>query len=712
MMDNLFSQELNKNQYEAVINTEGPLLILAGAGSGKTKTLTYRIFYLLATKKAKTDQILAVTFTNKAANEMRERIAKLLNLNSANYNFMPYMGTFHGISVKILRTDGDYLKMSKNFLIFDEADQLSLLKKIYKKLLINEKSFPLRQVAYYISSAKSELITPNKYKDQYLDNPVQKMVADIYPIYSKELKNLNALDFDDLILKTVQLFRKYPKVLAKWQDKFKYILVDEYQDTNNAQYQLIKLLSSKNQNIAVVGDDWQSIYSWRGADYRNILNFEKDYQNVKVVKLEQNYRSTANILNAAYMVISKNNQRSDKKIWTKSDPGLEVQLTQVSNERKEAQNIVSIIQSKINTLKYNYKDFAVLYRTNAQSRVIEELFVRYNIPYQIIGGVRFYDRKEIKDLIAYLRLIYQPNDLVSFLRIVNLPARGIGPRSIALFNQFLEENGNLQKALSRVQECNQLTPKAKKGFNEIHNLISELKEISHNASLVGLIDALIRKLNYLSYLDDGTIQSESRQENVKELLSVANEYLDLGLDGFLEEVALISDLDKADFKKDSVTLMTVHSAKGLEFPIVLMPGLEEGIFPHTKALYDSNQMEEERRLMYVGMTRAMKELYLFYANTRLLYGGLNHNPPSRFLSDIDGEFRIEPDNLENEEIKDDLFNQNEPHYIPDLEKGDQVRHTLFGEGTVVEIDQSNVVVYFKQRGIKKLNLDYTNIQKL
>ncbi len=711
-MDNLFSRELNPNQYQAVINTEGPLLILAGAGSGKTKTLTYRIFYLLTTKKADTDQILAVTFTNKAAKEMRDRIGKLLNLNSSGYNFMPFMGTFHGIAVKILRKDGEYLKMSKNFIIFDEADQLSLLKKIYKKLGIDQKNYPLRQCAYYISSAKTELISPNKYKEQYLINPAQKIAADIYPIYEEELRKLGALDFDDLILKTVQLFKKYPEVLARWQDKFKYILVDEYQDTNNAQYQLIKLLSSKNQNIAVVGDDWQSIYSWRGADYRNILNFEKDYKNVRVVKLEQNYRSTANILDAAYMVISKNNQRSDKKIWTKSDSGMPVQILQVSNERAEVENIISIIQSKVNASKNSYKDFAILYRTNAQSRVIEEIFVRYNIPYQIIGGVRFYDRKEIKDLIAYLRLIYQPNDLISFLRIVNVPTRGIGPKSIALFNQFLDKHNNLQNALGLVLKCDELTPKAKESFNQIYKLINDLRDISKNTSLVGLIDSLIRRLNYLNYLDDGTIQSESRQENVKELLSVANEYIDLGLDGFIEEVALISDLDNADFKKDSVTLMTVHSAKGLEFPIVLMPGLEEGIFPHTKALYDNNELEEERRLMYVGMTRAMKELYLFYANTRLLYGGLNHNPPSRFLSDIDGEFKIESDNLGTTEIKQSLFDQNEPHYVPDLVEGDQVRHSIFGEGTVVEIDQSFVAVYFKNKGIKKLNLDYANISKL
>lgn len=707
-MEKELAKELNSEQLKAVLKTEGPLLILAGAGSGKTKTLIYRIFYLLAQKMANYDQILAVTFTNKAALEMRRRIAKLLNLSEESFYFMPFMGTFHKICTKILKEDGDIIGIGRNFLIYDQSDQLNLIKKIIKSLGVNEKTHPPKLIQYYLSSAKNELINPEEYSSSNLENSTQKLASEVYFFYEKELRKLGALDFDDLILKTVLLLRNNPLILKKYTEKFKYILIDEYQDTNSAQYELIKLLVNKQKNIAVVGDDWQSIYSWRGANFKNILNFEKDYPKATIIKLEQNYRSTSSILEAAYQVISKNNLRSEKRLWTNTGEGKPVQIIQVSNEREEAERIIQIIQSEVNIGKRRYQDFAILYRTNAQSRSIEEMFVRYNIPYQIVGGVRFYDRKEIKDLLAYLRLIYQPEDFVSLSRIVNIPKRGIGPKSLIKFNQFALERGSYYLALKQIDILDSLSPKIKQSFQDLFTLISELKEISKEASLVGLIDSLIRRIDYLNYLDDGTIQSESRQENVKELLSVASEYIDLGLEGFLEEVALISDIDQVNFNHDRVTLMTLHTAKGLEFPVVIMPGLEEGLFPHSKALFDNNELEEERRLCYVGMTRAMQELYLIYAYSRLLYGGIMHNPPSRFLTDIDGDFKTEGTlSFENQEVE----SNDEPRYIPDLNKGDKVRHQIFGQGEVVDISDDFVAIYFAGRGIKKLNLDYANLEK-
>ncbi len=711
-MNNDLLTGLNLAQIEAVKTTEGPLLIQAGAGSGKTKTLTHRIAYILQQGLADSNSILAVTFTNKAANEMRHRVAKVLNIDAQNRLFMPFMGTFHSICVKILRIDGDYLKISRNFIIFDDSDQLSVLKKLAKKLLIDTKSYSLRSILSYISSAKSELISPQEYGEVAL-NPTQKIAAQLYPLYENELKQNNALDFDDLILKTVQLFTNNPDVLKKWQDKFQYIMVDEYQDTNLSQYQLIKLLAVKTNNLAVVADDWQSIYSWRGADFRNILNFEKDYKNTKIIKLEQNYRSTAEILNAAHSIISKNQNRSDKKLWTEKGQGQPVQIIQVNNERNEAESIISQIKQKLDSGQFkSYKDFAVLYRTNAQSRSIEEAFVRYAIPYHIVGGVRFYDRKEIKDIVAYLRLIYQPNDLASLERIVNVPRRAIGPKSLSLFLDFVNLKGSIKVALEEIESEPRLSSKARQGFSQINDIINSIAKLQDTVPLSGMIDSLIRRLDYLSFLDDHTIQSESRIENVKELLSVANEYQDLGLEGFLEEVALISDLDQKSFNLETVTLMTLHAAKGLEFPVVFMTGMEENIFPHSRSLYDNSEMEEERRLCYVGMTRAMQELYLLYTAHRMLFGGIQHNAPSRFLSEIDGQFITDSNySFSMTDTVEDEYNQ-EPYYLPDFNPGDQIKHAVFGVGTITELSGDNASVYFKGQGMKKLNLSFAKLEKL
>lgn len=1069
---------LNPEQLRAVETTDGPLLILAGAGSGKTKTLTHRIAHLISSNLATPYNILAVTFTNKAAREMRERVALLLGENAENRGFMPYMGTFHGICVRLLRMDGESIGVPRSFVIFDESDRQAAIKQASKQLMIDEKAFPARLLSGLISGAKNDLVGPHDYAG-LANTPAANMAAKVYPLYEQALKEASALDFDDLINKTVLMFQTKPEVRKKWQQQFKYIMIDEYQDTNSAQYQLVKMLVNDQKNIAVVGDDWQclppgtpvttisgekaienvrtgdlvmaasgygaqnyfkitcrkkfnfkgnlvsittesgktikctpshilfsrwtvsdkyfvylmhskqkgyrigiakgtrfdgktydtglrvranqeradrmwvikvcdnrqeavyqealhsykygipmtvfkalkgidahmgqdkidelfkqinteerakelmlekslhydyphfapkatvrnglkrvninvvlfgdrrnsarspwsasrisanttnrddlsifenmgcsvragrastyrsemhkldygsieeslnqlsgfiredfqinkyafltnkklnfmpasqlhpgmliatqqdgqitddlvikveqepysgyvydldvdqvhnyiasgvvvhnSIYSWRGADFRNILRFEKDFRDCTIIKLEQNYRSTKNILDAAHAVITKNSQRSDKTLWTEEGDGLPVQVVQVGSERAEGEAIVRRINMGVESGRRRCRDYAVLYRTNAQSRTVEETFVRYNIPYRVVGGVRFYDRKEIKDIMAYLRLVFQPEDRVSFERIVNVPARGIGAKSVQSFNEWRQQNGfSLEEGLNRVLECGQLTPKAKNSLNELGDILVSLRRIVDDTAVSGIIESLIRRIDYYHYLEDGTPQGEARVENVKELLSVATEYNESGLAGFLEEVALVSDLDSADMGSDAVTLMTLHSAKGLEFPVVFMVGMEESILPHSRALYDQNEMEEERRLCYVGMTRARQELYLTYASSRLLYGGVQHNPPSRFIAEIDGEVA----NAGQEEYSglpnfNDPFapspKNDEPRYVPDISEGDTVKHQVFGSGTVVEIQGDTAVIYFKGKGTRKLNLSFAPIEKL
>jgi DNA helicase-2/ATP-dependent DNA helicase PcrA len=713
---------LNTEQARAVETTEGPLLILAGAGSGKTKTLTHRIAYLIANHKATPYNILAVTFTNKAAREMRERVAVLLGENPDNRSFMPFMGTFHSICVRLLRQDGEQVGLPRNFVIFDESDRLSAIKQASKTAMIDEKSFPPRTLASLISSAKNDLVTPQEFLGVG-SGPVHRAAAQIYPLYEKILKDAAALDFDDLIARTVYMLQTQSALRKKWQQQFKYIMIDEYQDTNAAQYKLIKLLTSADQNVAVVGDDWQSIYSWRGADFRNILNFERDYPKTTVIKLEQNYRSTKSILDAAHAVITKNSQRSDKKLWTEAGSGKPIDIVQVANERAEGEAIVRRIKNAVDARFRNYRDFAILYRTNAQSRAVEETFIRYGIPYRIVGGQRFYDRKEIKDLMAYLRLVYQPEDRVSFERIVNVPTRGIGTKSLENFYAW-QRAGNLtlQEALDTANEHPHLTSKARKGLLELGDILRTIRGQLDEITLPILLESLIRRIDYYAYLDDRTPQGDSRQENVRELVGVAKSYEDLGLDGFLEEVSLVSDIDNAELSSNAVTLMTLHAAKGLEFPVVFMTGLEETIFPHSRALYDQAEMEEERRLCYVGMTRAREELYLCYATSRMLFGGMQHNPPSRFLSEIDGQFQVDSvslggsawQNSYDQTIEDDYSQvvPEEPRYVPELNEGDQVQHTVFGTGTVMEIDGDNVTVYFKGRGAKKLNTAFAPLKKL
>jgi DNA helicase-2/ATP-dependent DNA helicase PcrA len=711
---------LNPEQRRAVETTEGPLLIQAGAGSGKTKTLTHRIAYLIASQKATPFNILAVTFTNKAAKEMRTRVGQLLGADPDNRSFMPYMGTFHGICVRLLRQDGESIGIPRSFVIFDESDRQSAIKQASKQVSIDEKAFPPRLIGGLISSAKNEMLSPTAYASA-ANSPAQKAAAEVYPLYQQALHDASALDFDDLINRTVQMLQKFPSIAEKWQRQFSYIMIDEYQDTNTAQYTLIKKLTGKDNNLAVVGDDWQSIYMWRGADFQNILNFEKDYKDCTIIKLEQNYRSTKNILAAAHAIITKNQQRSDKELWTEAGDGLPVQMLQVSSERAEGDAIIRRIRGGVDGGVRHLKDYAVLYRTNAQSRSIEEAFVHYGIPYRVVGGVRFYDRKEIKDLVAYLRLIFQPEDRISFERIVNVPSRGIGARSVENFMQWKGQR-SLLEALTTASECSEVTAKARKNLSELGDALARLRAIVDETTVAGLIDALLRRIGYLEYLSDGTPQGETRQENVKELLSVAQEYQDVGIEGFLEEVALVSDLDSADFNGDAVTLMTLHAAKGLEFPVVFLVGLEESIFPHSRALYDQNEMEEERRLCYVGMTRAREELYMLYATSRMLYGGVQHNPPSRFLSEIDGSFQTDSGSIDSTisawpsaagyDDSSQMHPDDEPRYVVELEEGDSVRHQIFGKGTVMEINGETAIIYFKGKGARTLNLSFAPLEKL
>lgn len=710
-MDTSTLAGLNEAQKQAVVHKDGPLLILAGAGSGKTKTLTHRIAQLLE-DGVPSASILAVTFTNKAAKEMRERLGHITGEDASNRSFMPWMGTFHSICVRMLRIDGEHIGIPHNFIILDESDRLSLVRQAMKQLHIAEKSFTPRGLASQISSAKNDLVSPSEYAE-VARLPQQKVVADVFPVYERLKKDTAALDFDDLIAEAVRLLKSSDELRDIWRRRFQYIMIDEYQDTNAAQYRLIKLLINDAQNICVVGDDWQSIYSWRGADFTNILNFERDFPGAVVVKLEQNYRSTKPILDAAYNIITKNTNRTDKKLITDRHSGLPVQLLYAGSELHEAESIITRIKSSVEQGSRQYRDMAILYRTNAQSRAIEEMCIRYSVPYRIVGGTRFYDRKEIKDIVAYLRLLYQPFDRPSFLRVVNVPTRGLGATSIEKFLAWQQQTSmSLIDALGAVDLCQGLTPRARTAFKELGEALQSLTGIIEESSLAELIELVIKRFKYLDFLDDGSAQAEDRMANVRELVSDAKERLDMDLPGYLEELALLSDLDTANDSHNAITLMTLHAAKGLEFPVVFMAGMEETVFPHSRALFDAEQMEEERRLCYVGMTRAREELYLSSASSRMIFGMTQHNPPSRFLSDIDSTEITAPMNSYQSKSS---YMSSEPyieHEAVELEIGDNVRHQVFGSGVVTHIDGTVVTVAFRGKGVKKLNVAFAPLERL
>jgi len=621
-------ESLNPKQREAVMTTEGPLLVVAGPGSGKTKVLTHRIAYLIQQGIAP-QNILAVTFTNKAANEMKERVQKLLARNRfakpGTPAHLPTLGTFHSVCARLLRSEASFIGFKKDFVIFDDKDSLALIKKVMNELEISDDQFNPQSIQNTISSAKNELIGP-EFFSQNAQGYFQEVVAKVFGAYQTKLKKANAMDFDDLLSKTVELFSSHREILENYQNKFKYILVDEYQDTNHSQYVLINLLAQKYRNICAVGDFDQSIYSFRGADFRNILNFEKDYPQARLVFLEENYRSTKNILEAAHSIIIKNANRKEKNLFTQNAAGNPVVLFSAKDEQDEGTFVIE----QINRLKkqegLSFKDFTVLYRTNAQSRAIEESFLRYGFPYKVIGTFKFYERKEIKDLLSYLRFLQNPLDLLSLERIINLPPRGLGKFSA-------EEYLKIEKI-----SLSQFTPKKLKALENFQNLISDLRQTAKILPLSQTLKQIIEKTALRNYLRNGTEEGESRWENVNELFTVTKKYDPFtpgeGLTAFLEEAALLSNHDEVETEKDVANLMTLHCAKGLEFPVVFIIGCEEGLFPHSRSMLDAWQMEEERRLCYVGVTRAKQHLYLTWAQQRNLYGSIQVNPPSRFLFDI------------------------------------------------------------------------------
>lgn len=699
---------LNDAQVRAVQMTHGPLLILAGAGSGKTKTLTHRIAHLIANEGIWPNEVLAVTFTNKAAREMRERLGVLLGQDGSARSFMPWMGTFHGICVRLLRIDGDIIGIQPNYVIYDEDDRQGLIKQAMKQLQITDKQIKPKAVSSIVSGAKNELVSPEEFEET-ANYPFQKEVAKVYKLYEAMRKEAGALDFDDLLIETVRLFNEHPEVRKKWRSQFKHILIDEYQDTNAAQYALVKSLVNDDRNVCVVGDDWQSIYSWRGADFTNILNFERDFPGAMIVKLEQNYRSTGAILEAAHSVITKNTQRTDKKLWTAEPPGAPVQIHAVYDEAEEAYVVASRIAAQTSIATRKFGDFAILYRTNAQSYTLERAFLQQRIPYQIIGGVRFYDRKEIKDIIAYLRLLYQPSDRMSFSRIVNIPARGVGVASLEKFFAWQGTTGfDIITALVNVSQTSSLTARAKNSLAALGEMLRSMQvKVQADAAPSDIIELLIEKTGYRDYILDGTPQAEEREANLGALISDAKSFATLP--DFLEEVALMSSVDTGN-DKQKVTLMTIHAAKGLEFPVVFMVGMEEGILPHSR-VYEAgpSELEEERRLCYVGMTRAREELHLSYAQSRLQFGQRGYGNPSRFLSDMGHEIvsaPASPFTTRTPETYDEFSD------VPGFDIGDGVRSAQFGVGEITDIDGMAVTVQFASGQTKKLNVEYARLEKL
>lgn len=697
-----FTDGLNDEQARAVTHGDGPLLILAGAGSGKTKTLTHRIAYLIGELKVFPSRILAVTFTNKAAKEMRQRLAQLLSENADNRQFMPWMGTFHSICVRILRMDGASIGLDRRFLIYDTDDQVSLMKQIMKARGLTDKDIKPRAVLSVISNAKNEMRSAEDFS-MSARGPREQKIAELFFAYEKALKEAAALDFDDILIKTVELLRSKSDIRQKWQRQFEYILIDEYQDTNAVQYVLIKLLVNERRNLCVVGDDAQSIYSFRGADYANILNFERDFPGTTVVKLEQNYRSTGAILNMANSLISHNINRTDKNLWTANGDGVDPKLWQLYSESEEALAIANEIQAQIANGR-QYGDVAVLYRTNAQSYAIERALRQSYIPYKIVGGLRFLDRAVIKDVLAYLRLLYQPSDRVSFLRIVNTPKRGIGAVSVAKFLEWNAASGrDIIGGLLAVEEADNLTARAKRPLLELGKILEELqREI--DGSPAELIEKIIRQTGYGDFINDGTPQADERMENIGVLVAEAKAYVDVAT--FLEEMALMSSADTT--ADQQVTLMTLHAAKGLEFPVVFLAGLEEGILPHAR-VFDSGKaddIEEERRLCYVGVTRAREELFVSCANSRTQFGQIGYNMPSRFLDEMGllagGVDKPAQPMIESEFYTEDIG----------LEVGDRVRSPSFGSGEIIDSEGLGVTVKFDDGNIKKLNVEFARLEKI
>ncbi|MEX3715934.1 DNA helicase PcrA [Cytobacillus horneckiae] len=728
---------LNPQQQNAVKATDGPLLIMAGAGSGKTRVLTHRIAYLMVEKGVNPYNILAITFTNKAAREMRERIQNMMGGAADQI----WISTFHSMCVRILRRDIDRIGFNRNFTILDSTDQQSVIKNILKEKNLDPKKFDPRAILGSISSSKNELITPEEYAKTAGDY-FQQVISDVYTDYQKRLRKNHALDFDDLIMLTIQLFNRVPEVLEYYQRKFQYIHVDEYQDTNRAQYMLVKLLANRFRNLCVVGDSDQSIYRWRGADIANILSFEKDYSNAKVILLEQNYRSTQRILNAANGVIAKNMNRKAKNLWTENPEGSKINYFRADSEQGEGQFVVSKIKEIKNAENRNLSDFAILYRTNAQSRVMEEMLLKSNIEYSIVGGIKFYDRKEIKDILAYLRLIANPDDDISLQRVINVPKRGIGSGSIDKIANFAAMHDmTMFEALESIELIG-LSPKITKSASEFRDLVKNYTQMQEYLSVTELVEEILDKSGYREMLKaEKSIEAQSRLENLDEFLSVTKNFEDGSEDkslvAFLTDLALVADIDKLDDdgeKADAVVLMTLHSAKGLEFPIVFLMGMEEGVFPHSRSLMEEAEMEEERRLAYVGITRAEKELYITNAQMRTLFGRTNMNLPSRFIKEIPEDLieGVEPassgrgNSPFGSSSHSRMQNRRKAVVRPSIEStggddvswavGDKAVHGKWGTGTVVSVKGSGEgteldIAFPKPVGIKRLLAKFAPITK-
>ncbi|MGO0884688.1 DUF3553 domain-containing protein [Clostridioides difficile] len=749
---------LNPAQREAVEKTEGPVLILAGAGSGKTKVLTTRIAYLMEDKGVQAPSILAITFTNKAANEMRERVEQ--NIGSETKEM--WISTFHSCCVRILRKDINKIGYNRSFVIYDAADQVTLVKDCLKELNLSDKVFEPKAVISAISGAKDKLYTPKQFKDMNMSDNRMVKIADIYALYQDRLKRNSALDFDDLILKTVELFKANDEVLAYYRSRFRYIMVDEYQDTSKAQYELIKLLAREHQNICVVGDDDQSIYGWRGADIRNILEFEKDYDDVHVVKLEQNYRSTQVILDAANKVISNNIERKRKKLWSEKKEGELIKIQLTGSEIEEADFIADSIAQIARKEKRPYKDFAVLYRANAQARPVEDALNRGQIPYNIYGGTKFYERKEIKDLVAYLRVIQNPQDDISIKRIINVPRRGIGLRTI----EKIEDRANLKQesiysVLIDIETNSDISTKARasiSGFVDIIGTLRTIKEVYPVSKLIekvldttGYMDELveIRNKNEKDLTGKGE-EAQDRIDNLREFISIALEfesssddtYENKDLETFLTSIALTSESNDEE-DNDRVSLMTIHTSKGLEFPVVFLTGMEEGLFPISRAIksLSESQIEEERRLCYVGITRAKEELYMSLTEKRTLYGKTNVAIASRFMEELPEEcierlYKMKKElsyskasynmldkytkkymnTISKSKVADNvnatIKDSNKETNPEDIKLGSKVHHPKFGVGTVVSITGTDVTIAFDKQGIKKINKEYTTLDIL
>lgn len=723
--------QLNDRQREAVLHGEGPLLILAGAGSGKTRVLTYRIAYLIKERGVFPGNILAITFTNKAANEMKERIDHLLDGNIEDL----WIGTFHSVCVRILRKFIDKIGYSRSFSIYDRDDQITLLKECIKELNLNKDIYKESAILSLISSLKDKQIDPDTYTNQHYNEFYNRNVGEIYALYEKRLKANNALDFDDLIVKTVKLFKSDPEVLDYYQRKFKYIFVDEFQDTNKIQYELVKLLSDRYRNICVVGDPDQSIYRWRGADITNILNFEKDFEDGCTILLEQNYRSTQNILTVANHVIKNNLSRKEKNLWTNNEEGQRVAVECLLDEREEANYVVNKIEKLLGE-GYKPKDFAILYRTNAQSRTFEEILVKRNIPYKIVGGLRFYDRKEIKDILAYLRLIQNSADDLSLKRIANVPKRGIGNATIEKVEAYAGQVGeSMYKVLLEIDEIPNLSTRAKSNLRFFVNMINQFMVMSKEMGIKDFIEEVINEVGYIKELEqDSSIEAQTRLDNIREFLSVAVDFEvnnpDGTLEDFLANISLLSDVDKTEDVDNAVTLLTVHSAKGLEFPVVFMVGMEEGLFPISRALEDEEELEEERRLCYVAITRAERLLFITYAKLRTIYGNINYTLPSRFLDEIPKENVISSadegrkPSLNKTRLLQvfDYTKEKKSSVSPraaenkDVAVGDKVSHDKWGIGTIVQVKERDrdkeLVIAFDKIGLKRLLLSIAPIKVL